>query len=534
MSKKISSTMMTQHPDSAAKYVPIQDEVNEAINGLKPMPEGLGLEEIMIDFEGKLTPYHQTAQIVMGLLENGLTPGKDVFVTPRVANARKETAFRQIMAFLSITETIVGAKEFSELQSVVEVILPMVSSAEELIKVKKRIDSVAKLAVDEFGMKENRNLLQLIPLIEEVPELVKIDDIINDFVRELRKNDYPLDYLRFMLGRSDPALSYGNVSAVLANRIALSKSYKAGENLGIDIYPIFGGGALPFRGHVTLENIHNVLETYPGLKTITIQSGIRYDQSSDKLNDMVKIIQEELPQSKPHFYTDEEYQQIYNYIGIFTSTYLDVFFKISPTVAKLSDFMPRQRDRLARKSGLGYARDIARPKDIASFVNDAEIKAELSKFNTEIELALPRAITFTASLYSIGLPPVFLGTGRGLKKLKGKWGEKGLNDFLKEYPSIKADLEFAIKYVNLKNLRRFFPDDSIKYIEEDINYCCEQFNLSLPAEEDIQSNLYHILMDSTLGVLFHLEKAADISRPHEIELLQNWLKEMGGIRGSLG
>lgn len=42
-----------------------------------------------------------------------------------------------------------------------------------------------------------------------------------------------------MLRRSDPALSYGNVSAILANRVALSKAYKIAELLNINIYHIF-------------------------------------------------------------------------------------------------------------------------------------------------------------------------------------------------------------------------------------------------------------------------------------------------------
>jgi len=535
MRENIPVTMMTQHPDSAQEYVPIQKESEEAIESLKAIPDGLGLEEIMIDFEGKLTPYHQTAQIVIGLIQNGMTPGKEVFVTPRVANANEETAFRQIMAFLSITETIVSAKEYNDIQPIIEVILPMVSSADELIEVKKRIDSVAKLAEKEFKMKKNKDLLQIIPLIEEVPELLNIDSIIYQFVTKLRDNDYPVDYLRFMLGRSDPALSYGNVSAVLANRVALSKAYKIAEPLDINIYPIFGGGALPFRGHVTLENIYNVLETYPGLKTITIQSGLRYDQPRTKLNELIKILNNELPNSKAHFYSETEYQQLYNYVGIFTANYLDAFFEIIPEVAELSDYMPKQRDRLARKSGVGYARDIARPEEIAKLVNIESIKNRLNKLNTDKKFALPRAITFTASLYSVGLPPVFIGTGRGLNEIKNKWGKSGLNEFLNNYPSLKADLKFASKFVNFKNINRFFNQKAVDYIEEDINFCCYFFDLDICRDKNIiKSDIYHMLMDSSLGVLFHLQKASDFSRPKEVELLENWLKEMGSIRGSLG
>jgi phosphoenolpyruvate carboxylase len=57
------------------------------------------------------------------------------------------------------------------------------------------------------------------------------------------------------------------------------------EENGLNFFSIFGGGSLPFRGHITLENIENVLREFEGISTLTIQSGMRYDMEQIKRGD---------------------------------------------------------------------------------------------------------------------------------------------------------------------------------------------------------------------------------------------------------
>ena len=124
--ERIPATMATQHPDSATVYVPVQKEPQEALDVLTPVSSGgLGLNEHMIDFEGKMTPYIQTSEVVLRLVSEGIIPGKDVSVTPRIPSASQETVFRQLMALMSIMEAYYRVHDVIAAPSIVEVIHPM-------------------------------------------------------------------------------------------------------------------------------------------------------------------------------------------------------------------------------------------------------------------------------------------------------------------------------------------------------------------------------------------------------------------------
>ena len=111
--------------------------------------------------------------------------------------------------------------------------------------------------------------------------------------------------------------------------------------------------------------------------------------------------------------------------------------------------VPRRRERRQHIGLFGYSRAIGSKK-------------------------LPRAIPFTAILYSLGVPPEFIGTGRAIKKLKSDQMEL----LQKIYKNFKRDLIYAGRFLNKGNLvelskiNKAWLDiaDDIKYLEEFFGY----------------------------------------------------------------
>jgi len=537
--KRFPATMATQHPDNADKYITIQKEPEEAIHGLTSQEKGgLGIEEIMIDFEGKLTPYHQTSQIALGLISKGIIPGKDVMITPRIPNAKKEPVFRQLMSIMSLVETNILAYQQNKVQAIFETVVPMIETGHEIILLQERINSVIELGNKNYDIQFLLDSIRVIPLIESVPALVNVDVILDEYCKDSLSKGYPFETIRIMFARSDSAMSYGMVSSVLSVVIAIDKSLKWGELNKVEVAPILGCGALPFRGHFTADTINCIRETYAGVRTFTIQSGLRYDHGEKQTKEVVNSLKENTGMMSRKILTNEDTDLMKEFIGIFTKHYMRTFLKIIKTVEMISKYIPKNRDRLSStRTGLEYIREIADMVELSNLVKDPKLKEELTGINTDVQCTVPRAIAFTSAMYTVGAPPEFIGTGRGLKEIEEKYGSEGIETLLRFYPQLKKDLVFAAKYVNVKVSRGIIDEASRVEYQEDFDLACRILNIQILDEEIKEDEFYHTLLKSIRPIILHLiGKQSDLfdDGVEERKILNEWIIKLGKIRGSLG
>ncbi|MCL5291822.1 MAG: phosphoenolpyruvate carboxylase [Actinobacteria bacterium] len=533
---RIPATMMTQHPDSASRYVSIQEEPQEAVEALLPPPDGLGLEEVMIDFEGKLTPYQQTSQIVVDLAAHALAAGRDVLVTPRIPSGEEEGVFRQLMALMSVVESNYRAFKRNGLYAVREVILPMTRSSEELISVRERVNDVIALAHKEFGLSPDPSIIMLIPLFETAPQILGVYDELKAYIAASTELGVKPARIRYMLGLSDMALSYGLVPATMAVKLGIADGYELSSRDGIEVAPILGGGTLPFRGRLSLENLDNTMVDYSGVRTVTIQSAMRYDRGAEETRRLAAELKKRLSTLKPlavhsrQFYLDV--------IGVFSKHYLQTFYRLTDVASRLSDIIPRQRDRLARKGESGYARDLPRPAIMADLVSQPDLAAELRGIAVPESAELPRAISYAAALYSIGLPPEIIGTGRGVDELVERFGEESLKSLVAEYRGLKDSLTFALRFVRLETAADFIPEEVLFEVEEDLRLIGEHLGIT-PGVEKKEDRLYHTILETMRPMLKEISgigTAEQLITDESVEgkLVRDWIVRLGSIRGGLG
>lgn len=429
--RKIPACMATQHPDNADKpywyykpFISASAEIKECYQCFSD----LGIDEYNWDWEGKFVD----EAVVDRLLSHHLTYfqkhplGKDKFLTFRIPNPRVEKQFRLARAFMVIVTSSQLARTmgFSE-PPIFETILPLTETAEEIIDIQQAFNVLIGIEHKLLKMEESVKHIEIIPLFEQVNKIMDSDRLIKKYVTNHKKIfGYKPEYIRPYCARSDPALNSGLVPTMLALKVALSKYRSLEKEIELKLYPMLGTGSLPFRGGVTPDNIDKSLDEYAGICTLILQSAFRYDYPKRLVKKSVKRINDSLCSKSKLEIEESTINNVKKAIPLFEHPYRRSIEKIAGLINHISKEVGKRRERVLHIGLFGYSRGIG-------------------------NVVLPRAIPFTASLYSIGIPPEFIGTGRGIKesKKRGLW-----DDISYLYKHFREDFITAGHYINKENL----------------------------------------------------------------------------------
>lgn len=422
--RKIPRCMSTQHPDNVnmpffAKNSELscEEEVQEAYYAFSH----LGCDEQMWDCEGKEVDNFVVKKLLTKykafFKDHRL--GEDVFLTLRVPNPSIEKAEAKIL--LETLESIPRSFDVSKLfygediSPIFEVILPMTTSSENLDRIysyyknfvvgKQNVSLNNDITIAEWIGEFKPENINIIPLFEDETHLLNAHNITEEY---LKTKDAV--YQRVFLARSDPAMNYGLVDAVLLNKIALKNLQELEEKLGVAIFPIIGIGSAPFRGNLKPETVERVMAEYPSVHTFTIQSSFKYDKDPKTVSNALETIKNGKKRNAQEI--DEEiYLPI---IANYKVEYQKQLMKLVKTVNPVANQVPSRRKRKLHIGMFGYSRNVD-------------------------GVSLPRAITFTAALYSVGLPPEILG----INALKNDWGT-----VCDVYTNLEEDLKDSLNYFN--------------------------------------------------------------------------------------
>jgi len=132
------------------------------------------------------------------------------------------------------------------------------------------------------------------------------------------------------------------------------------------------------------------MNEYAGVRTVTVQSAFRYDFNREVSTAAIKLLKRDISLKSPRIFSDSEMNDILEFDGIFRKPYCSTIERLASTINDISRHVPSHRERIQHTGLFGYSRGI----------KDSNIR-------------LPRAISFTAAFYSLGIPPELIGTGRG-------------------------------------------------------------------------------------------------------------------------
>lgn len=489
--RKIPATMSTQHPDNANLPNWCKDPI---IEGDAEIYEAyfaysqLGCHEVMWDSEGK----DADTRVVRKLLDKypnffmEYKLGKDVFLTYRIPNPKIEGVERKVFVetLCNIAVACDVASVFYKRQGITpifEVILPFTTDSKELLWLynyyKRVIAEAGEVFLDDsLRVKDwigdfQPKSIEVIPLIEDYDSILSADKIVEPYLRAVKPK-----YLRVFIARSDPALNYGLLCAVLLSKLAFSKLNSLGKKLNVSIHLILGVGSMPFRGHLSPENVEAFLREYEGLSTVTIQSALKYDYPIGQIKECVNILNKRLPNGEPPIIEPSEEERLIMILNSGRRFYERIVEELAPLINSVASYVPARRARKLHIGLFGYSRRVG-------------------------GISLPRAIPFATALYSLGIPPELLGSGIFAELKENEW-----KLVQKYYVNLRHDLDVAGGYLSWRNI------DMLKNACESV---AKKANMNVErlkgAINEVLSNLK--VIEDTLGI--KLGPKSSIQRKHE-------------------
>lgn len=508
--------MATQHPDNASRpwwgqkpFINTHEEIEELLTLFKDLP----IDEYMWDWEGKYVDESVGEKLYSRAHEffKAKPLGEDLHLTYRIPAFDGEKMHRMARAMMNVLALADFARDIGVTRPpVTEMFLPLTTSAEQPMKVRSTFKDVAgyhravfhPLAQGHASANELDELFEVTPLVEDVDSLFGIESIVRPYWESLKaeRGGKRLQERgqRIFMARSDPAMNSGLVPAVLAIKAALSTVHGLGEELGFPVHPIIGTGSLPFRGSVNPSYTGTFLPQYAGVRTYSIQSAFRYDYPLDQVKTALVEIKKQAPTLDAVLVTEADMRALRELSDIFSRFWKPTIEALAPRINDVVQYAPPRRERVQHIGLFGYSRGIGQVK-------------------------LPRAIGFTAAFYSMGVPPEFITTGRGLIEAK----KKGMLPVLEKfYPALKEDLRHAGKYFNEENLSLLAKQSSEwAGIAEDVAGIRAVLGIELGPEKP-----HHMIHRNLTSTIHHRLQEEE----RDTEELRRDVVEAGVVRRSLG
>ncbi len=500
--RKIPATMATQHPDHASKpywhYKPYISTQYEAEETYRSFAE-LGATEYNWDWEGKLVDESVVERLFSEHFDyfskNPL--GEKVFLTFRLPNPRVETEFRLLRAFINMASAASVSRHFGfTIPPLFEVILPLTESAEEMLALQEAFEEIHSLKHPLYRLEGFLSNIRIIPLFETVATIIRSDKILEKYLRiyEKRFKKKP-PYMRPYMARSDPALNSGIIPTVLAIKIALSHYKALSQKEKIPLYPMLGAGSLPFRGGLNPERVEEFIAEYRGVRTVTIQSAFRYDYPLEKVKSAISLLEKTLPTQEASSISSAEEKKLLDIIKYAENEYKSSIEGIAPIVTIIAQFIPQRRERFQHVGLFGYSRG-------------------------EGKITLPRAISFTAALYSLGVPPEFIGTGNAIAYAQ-KTGQLTLLE--KHYIHLQKNLQEAGRFLNKSNLKKLAQkSDTWQKVLENVAHIEAYLGLKLGPITS-QEKRHALLTEKIFASL-----------PQKDTIISQYIKQAALLRKSMG